>query len=84
MARRRGARISQGLERGDPHRLCLRRAATHRVGQVKGNGINEIVAIPPLLNKMSIEGAVVTIDRWAASVTSPRKLSRNSPITLSP
>ena len=26
----------QGLERGDPHRLCLRRAATHRAGPGKG------------------------------------------------
>ena len=26
----------QGLERGNPHRLCLRRAATHRAGPGKG------------------------------------------------
>ena len=61
-------------------------AARQRIvlGQVKvSEKSNEIVAIPALLDMMSIEGAVVTIDAMGVSATSPRKSSRKRPITLS-
>jgi predicted transposase YbfD/YdcC len=62
-------------------------AARQRIvlGQVKvSEKSNEIVAIPALLDMMTIEGAVVTIDAMGASATSQRKSSRKRPITLSP
>jgi len=44
--------------KSNPHGLCFRGAATHRPGQVKVNEkSNEIIAIPALLDMMSIEGA---------------------------
>jgi len=62
-------------------------AARQRIvlGQVKVNEkSNEIVAIPTLLDMMSIEGAVVTIDAMGCrAATSRRKSSRKRPITFS-
>ncbi len=42
---------------------------------------NEILAIPALLDMLSIEGAVVTIDAMDASAISRKRSSTRRPIT---
>ena len=54
------------------------------LGQVKVNAkSNEIVAIPALLDMMSIEGAVVTIDAMGCQRNIAAKIIEKRPITSS-
>ena len=43
---------------------------------------NEITAIPKLLDLLTLNGAIVTIDAMGASVPSPPGYSKNRPTTF--
>ena len=73
MARRHGARIRRrARKRRSTWSLPSRRGNASCWGQVKVNEkSNEIIAIPALLDMMSIEGAVVTIDAMGCQLYDP-------------